>query len=448
MLERISKDLTLRTATPEDADQLADFHEEVFMDEPSGTRAYWIAEWGRDLLTKPHPTFSPSDCLIVEDQRNNRIASSCLYLTSQWQCEGSAFHIGQPEIVGTRKEYRERGLIRKQFDVMHRWADERQHDILVVNGIPHYYRQFGYDMALGAYSRRTALIEAFPKWNAGDRRNYVLRDATPDDVQFVTNLLNASNQRALYSPVFDANSMRYMMFDRNERSGVAWRTAILCKNTDDGPGETIGALMYALVVAIDEARIIRIEIAKPTYWRLALDDLLREFEERARLATEGNPDQERRIKAVGSEMKPNHPAFIFDNGVLGSQPDNDYAWYVRVPDLAKFITKISGTLNRRLENSIHAGYNGELKINLGNSRLTIAFKDGTFSHATNSGRAPRSDATAAFPGLNFLQILFGRRTVADIVRTDADCEVMALADSDLLQTLFPMRHSDVSLSLN
>ena len=448
MLERISEDLILRTATPEDADQLADFHEEVFMDEPSGTRAFWIAEWGRDLLTKPHPTFSPSDCLIVEDQRNNRFASSCLYLTSQWQCEGSAFQIGQPEIVGTRKEYRERGLIRTQFDVMHRWADERQHDILVVNGIPHYYRQFGYDMALGAYARRTALIESFPKWNAGDQHNYVLRDATLDDVEFVTNLMNASNQRALYSPVFDSDSMRYMMFDRNERSGVAWRTAILCKNTPEGPGEAIGAMMYALVVAIDEARIIRIEMSKPTYWRLALEDLLREFEVRARLATEGNPDPERRIKTVSTEMQPNHPAFIFDNGVLGVQPDNDYAWYVRVPDLAKFITKISDTLNRRLENSIHAGHDGELKINLGNSRLTIAFKDGMFSHATNSGRAPRRDATAAFPGQNFLQILFGRRTVADIVRTDADCEVMAQADSDLLQTLFPKRHSDISLSLN
>lgn len=448
MLERISEDLVLRAATPEDADQLADFHEEVFMDEPSGTRAYWIAEWGRDLLTKPHPTFSPSDCLIVEDERNNRIASSCLYLTSQWQCEGSAFQIGQPEIVGTRKEYRERGLIRKQFDVMHRWADERQHDILVVNGIPHYYRQFGYDMALGAYGKRTALIEAFPKWQEDGQRNHILRDATPDDVEFVTDLLNASNERALYSPVFDANSMRYMMFDRNPRSGVAWRTAILCKNTADGPGEAIGAMMYALVVAIDEARILRIEMAKPAYWRLALEDLLREFEERARLATEGNPDPERKIKTVNSEMQPNHPAYIFDNGVLGTQPENDYAWYVRVPDLAKFITKISGSLNRRLENSVHAGYDGEIKINLGNSRLTITFNDGSFSHATNSGRAPRSDATAAFPGNNFLQILFGRRTVADIVRTDADCEVMAPADSDLLQTLFPKQYSDISLSLN
>lgn len=448
MLERISEDLVLRTATSEDADQLADFHEEVFMDEESGTRAYWVAEWGRDLLTKPHQTFSPSDCLIVEDRRTGCIASSCLYLTTQWQCQGATFQIGQPEIVGTRKEYRESGLIRKQFDVMHRWADEGQHDVLVINGIPHYYRQFGYDMALGVYARRSALIESLPRWNEGDERKFVLRDAVPDDVEFVTELLNASNERALYSPVFDTDSMRYMMFDRNERSGVAWRTAILCKSTPQGPEEAIGAMMYALVVAIDQAVILRIEMKEPRYWRLALNDLLREFVDRARLATEGNPDPERRIKTVHAEMQPNHPAYIFDNGVLGTKPESDYAWYVRVPDLARFVTKISPALNRRLENSIHSGYDGEVKINLGNSRLTITFNRGTFSHAANSGRAPRRDATAAFPGHDFLQILFGRRTVADVVRTQADCEVMAPADMHLLQTLFPKRYSDVSLSLN
>ena len=448
MLERISEDLILRTASHEDADNLADFHEEVFMDEPSGTRAWWIAEWGRDLLTKPHPTFSPSDCLIVEDTRNNRIASSSLYLTQQWQCDGARFQVGQPEIVGTRKEYRERGLIRKQFEVMHRWADERNHDILVVHGIPHYYRQFGYEMALGQYPRRNALIEALPRWTEDEQRNHVLRDVTLDDVEFVTRLVNTTNQRALYSPVFEPDQMRYMMFDRNERSGAAWRTAILCKNTADGPGEPIGAIMYALVVAIDEARILRIEMAGPTHWRLALEDLLREFEERARTITDGNPDPDRRIKVVNTEMQPGHPAHIFDNGVLGPKPDTDYAWYVRVSNLANFFTKISPALNHRLANSVHASYNGTLNINLGNSRLSISFNNGEFSQATNSGRAPRSDATAAFPGGNFMQILFGRRSIADVVRTEADCEVMSKADHDLLQTLFPKHHSDFSLALN
>ena len=112
ILERISDDLVLRTATPEDADNLFDFHEEVFMHEESGTRAWWIAEWAKDLITKPHPTFSPSDCLIVEDTRNQTIASSTLYLTQEWQTDGATFSIGRPEIVGTRTPYRNQGLIR------------------------------------------------------------------------------------------------------------------------------------------------------------------------------------------------------------------------------------------------------------------------------------------------------------------------------------------------
>ena len=56
--------------------------------------------------------------------------------------------MGQTELVGTRPEYRGRGLVRAQFEVLHEWSAQRGELMQVIAGIPWFYRQFGYEMAL------------------------------------------------------------------------------------------------------------------------------------------------------------------------------------------------------------------------------------------------------------------------------------------------------------
>lgn len=45
-------------------------------------------------------------------------------------------------------EYRRRGLVRAQFDVIHQWSAARGQLVQVISGIPFYYCQFGYEMGL------------------------------------------------------------------------------------------------------------------------------------------------------------------------------------------------------------------------------------------------------------------------------------------------------------
>ena len=62
--------------------------------------------------------------------------------------EGVEFDAGLPELVGTHPDYRRRGLVREQFEVLHRWSKERGHLMQAIAGIPYYYRRFGYEMAV------------------------------------------------------------------------------------------------------------------------------------------------------------------------------------------------------------------------------------------------------------------------------------------------------------
>ena len=116
VLKDLGDGLIMRSAVREDADALAEFCAQVFMDEPlaqssgEGTEAYWIANWIRDLLGKPHPTLNPDDIIIVEDVEKGCIASTTTYLTQTWSYDGVEFEIGRPEIVGTDREVSKPGL--------------------------------------------------------------------------------------------------------------------------------------------------------------------------------------------------------------------------------------------------------------------------------------------------------------------------------------------------
>ncbi len=449
VIAHLGDGLVMRSATRNDSEALAEFNGEIFSDEQSGSDAWWIAEWTRDLLTKPHPTLKPEDVLIVEDATKSQIVSSTVYLSQQWAYQGIRFTIGRPEIVGTAPEYRNRGLIRHQFQQMHEWGQQRGHDVSVVLGIPYYYRQFGYELALDAEGDRHSNMLAMPRWGVDEKRRYRLRDAIPDDVPLMTRLLNESADRSLVSPVYKDDEVRYMAFCRSKRSGVHFRTGALCKSHEDeeAKGDAVGFIFYGLVLALDQAVILRIEMSEDKYWRLALPSMLREIEEKARLANEGHSDPEREIKTIRSDMQPNHPAYIFDEGALGPLPERQYAWYVMVPDLPGFMIKVSPVLERRLAASVHAGFSGSLQLLFSRDGIAIEFEDGAVKSVRQHDALRRQDALASFPGHSFLQLLFGRRSVEELVYASADCNVRSKSDAHLLETLFPKRNSDLSLTL-
>ena len=439
--------LIMRSAVREKADVLAEFCAKTFIHEESGTEAYWIADWIRDLVGNPHPTLNVDDVIIVEDTENDRIVSTTTYLTQTWSYDGVEFEIGRSEIVGTDREYRNRGLIRKQFDVMHRWASERGHLVQVVLSIPSYYRQFGYEYALHAEGGRYSPIASLPRWGDDEERKFRLRDAIEDDVPFITNTLRESSQRSMVTPVFREDEVRYMTFDRTGQSAVRHRTAILCKADAENIGEPIGVIMYAMVTPIDEGVILRVEMSEPRYWREATRALLCEVVEVAKEASDADPDPEREIKRIRQDVQPDHPIYIFDDGALGQPPERQYGWYVRVPDIAIFIRKIAPALERRVVDSVHSGYSGSMKIQLHRNGINIEFNDGEVSNVENISPISWDDANARFPGLTFLPVLFGMRSVNETILAHTDANVGSKADRHLIETLFPKCSSDLSLTL-
>src|SRR5512140_3449747 len=182
--EALSKDigagLILRRSSPQDAEALAAFCADIHSDDPT-TPDRLIGAWTRDLLTHPHPRFHPDDFTVVEEAATGRIVSTLNLIPQTWTFDGIPFEVGRPELVGTAPEYRNRGLVRLQFEEIHRWSEARGDLLQGITGIPYYYRLFGYEMVLDLDGAHSGFSIHVPQLEAGRDEPCRFRPATEGD---------------------------------------------------------------------------------------------------------------------------------------------------------------------------------------------------------------------------------------------------------------------------
>jgi hypothetical protein len=114
-----------------------------------------------------------------------------------------------------------------------------------------------------------------------------------------------------------------------------------------------------------------------------------------------------------------------------------YAWYLRVADLPAFLRRIAPVFEERLASSAVVGYTGSLKLSFYRSGLLIAFEDGRLTGADPWRPSHEDQGAAAFPGLSFLQLLFGYRSLSELRDIFPDCWTETDEAQALLEALFP-----------
>ena len=199
LLQDLGDGLILRRSTLEDAQRLAEFNARIHSDDGPELPDARVAAWTHDLLARPHPTFGAQDFTIVEDARSGQIVSSMNLISQTWTYAGIEFKVGRPELVGTLPEYRKRGLVRLQFDLVHQWSAQRGEVVQAITGIPYYYRQFGYEMALKSGGGRMGYTVNVPKLKEGENEVYTVRPAQEAHLEVIDRLYRLGCRRSLVS---------------------------------------------------------------------------------------------------------------------------------------------------------------------------------------------------------------------------------------------------------
>jgi hypothetical protein len=117
-------------------------------------------------------------------------------------------------------------------------------------------------------------------------------------------------------------------------------------------------------------------------------------------------------------------------------------WYIRVPDLLRFLTQVTPALERRLASSAQAGYTGELALDFYRGGLRLAFESGKLAVVEHWQRSLWGESKIGFPPLVFLQLLFGNRSLHELRSLYPD--VWAEGDAaPVLDAIFPKRQSSL-----
>jgi hypothetical protein len=432
ILRDLGDGLILRRSTPEDGEVLAEFNRGIHTDnEPDGQ---CIAAWTRDLLTRPHPTFHSDDFTIVEETATARIVSSMNWISQTWSYEGIQFGVGRPELVGTLSEFRNRGLVRIQFEEVHKWSVERGEIVQAITGIPFYYRQFGYEMALDLDGRRFGGEAQLPKLREGETEPYTIRFAQESDLPLIQKLYDQTKQRSMIACERTPELFRYELMGRSENNNC-WVNCMI----DNKVGEPVGFFRHPGYHQQGSLAAARYELKPGISWLEATPSVVRYLwgkglEYAKRDGVEFN--------SFGFVLGAAHPAYEALGNRLPAIRD-PYAWYLRVPDVCGFLNHIKPVLERRLAESIGSGHSGEFRVSFYRSGLRFVIEKGKLTTIAPWEPSPEDGGVIAFPGLVFLQLLFGYRGYDELQYTFADCWCESEEARALINILFPKKVSNV-----
>ena len=433
ILRDLGNGLVMRRSTSEDAEALAEFNGRIHGDDELDSKR--VAAWTRDLLTRPHPTLNPDDFTIVEETATGRIVSSMNLIPQTWSYEGIEFGVGRPELVGTDAEYRNRGLVRLQFEEVHKWSAERSHRVQAITGIPYYYRQFGYEMTLDLAGRRFGVESNVPKLKEGEQEPYRIRTATEADLPFIAEVYEYAIRRHMIACVRTPEIFKYELEGQSENNADHFQMYLI----EEPSGGPVGYFQHPNCLGRTGVSAVWYELKPGVSWLAVTPTVVRHLWNKG---LEYAQRDGKKCTSFGFLLGARHPVYdVLGRGLPVTHAP--YAWYLRVADLAGFLEHIKPALEKRIADSIAAGHSREIKISFYRDGLRLVLEKGRLATIEQWKPSPADKGVIAFPDRTFLQILFGYRSFDELKQSFADCWSDSEEARALIDILFPKKLSDV-----
>lgn len=406
--------LALRTAAgPDDLERVAVFNGLIHGPELAITV---------QRLLRDYAGMEGRDIVFVEDTKTGQIVSSLLLLPWTLSYGGVNLPVGEMGMVGTLEGQRGQGLVRIQTTYFMQRLRERGCLLSLIQGIPYFYRQFGYEYAMpleGGLRLSGRELPAPPDTDTA----FSFRPAAAEDIPALQRFYSAAACDLDIGAVRDETIWRYLL---SEPAGSALR----CETwlVEDAAGAVAGYFRlpdfhFDEELAVNEVSRLSAEAA------LAVLHWLKQA-----AVARGKPGVRLNLPAGCTLMQLARS--------LGAHDLGTYAWQVHVPDLATLLQAISPVLGRRLAASPFAGLSRELQLCFYRDSVTMRFEDGKLVAVQACGP---SQGEINFPPLTVIPVLFGHRTVEQLRLAYPDISVDGSVRL-LFETLFPPMASFVNPS--
>ncbi len=377
----------------------------------------------------------PGDYAIVEDTATRAIVSGTCLISYEIEMEGMRLPFGRPEVVFTHPDYRDRGLVRALFELVHARSEAKGHLVQGITGIPFYYRLFGYEYAADLGGELSVYFPTIPSLMPGETEKFQLRGATDADLSVVKNLYDLDRSRHALTTPMEESYLRWVASGQDPQAAEGWITRLIV----DAGGGVAGYVLTSPRRESDELTVLALGTRRETSLAEVLPSTLRALRNAAGEPIpirDGLPEPSR----LRLRLWPDHPVYGLLKEEQIARRTRPYAWYLRVPDLKVLLETITPVLERRMAASVVAGDTGDVRLSFCPHGLRLLFEAGRLTEVENwrEDHAWGPRAHASIPALVFLKLLFGHRTLSEL--RDAFPDVNAGDEArPILEALFPRR---------
>lgn len=425
---------SLSEGNASDRDRLPQFYADVNTEGRSVASKNFITAWTNDLIND-HPTVTWDDIFVVVDPaQDDRIASATLLIPQTWRYEDVEVPVGRPELVGTLPEYRGQGLVRALFDVVHERSAALGHELQVITGIPHFYRQFGYTMAVDLADPHAAfplhtLVDPAPDYQP----SFTLRPATEADIPSISAWYDYMARERLLTERRSADEWRYEILGRSPSSGQKMAYLIIVNSV----GEDVGYVeLFGNLPSVDNPCVecISYVVGDQSSYLATFDDVMRGIKSWAETRFGHCPA----LLMFGAGIHGTLDRLI-DRTRGGYIHRREYMWYLRAPKPITFFRLIQPVLERRLAGSGANRYTGELKLGFYDlTGISLTFEHGQLTCIKPVSGKDGYDA--AFPWHLLWNVVFGHHHYDEIRNILPEAWATGKG-AVLLDALFPKKKS-------
>jgi hypothetical protein len=388
-----------------------------------------VAAMTRELILR-HPHTRPEHWLFVEDEGTGKAVSTLCLIPWRWRYEDVELKAGEMGVVCTLEAYRQRGLVRAQAARHAELLSEGDYDLSHIQGIPYFYRQFGYEYALpltGGWRVELHLIPdpPIPQPSPG----HTFRQATPDDLPALMRLYDEAAGDLGIHTVRDEGEWWYLLGPSMETEMVAetWlmeRGAADCDPQRAGRGRAIGYFRVPRH-GFGEGLIVN-EVS-----RLGSEEALAVFRQLKALSVERDRPYIRLDLPAGSTL-------VRTARHLGAYDLGHYAWQIRLVDVGRLLRKLAPLLEGRLATSPFAGLTQNVCLNLYRQAFEMRFEGGRLVTVEPLGFSDRGGIR--LPPLLLAPLLLGYRSYEELAQAHHDVSARGELRY-LVDVLFPKVNS-------
>lgn len=363
-----------------------------------------------DRLIHDRPGAVRDNYYIVRDTRTGEVVSTTCLLPWRICYGGVTLETAMLEEVVTRPDYRRKGLIRAQVQHFQRLVREKDYDLSIIQGIPNYYRQYGYGYALDHMRSITLPARLIPDAEAHAQFEFYKPEST--DISLITRLYREAMSHQEIFVERNENYWEYLMnilgrplsliMDKNGNRPVGYFWGQQRNNIFDIQENAISSLVSLPAIMAK----LKIEVGGE-------------------------------IQVTGNSAD---PLFHWIDGLGGVAQTADQ-WLINLSDPRKLLWTVGPVLEKRLNAAGFRNLTTDILINFYRSAVRLHFKDNRLTGVEDAGFLDASMSAVEWADLTipadaFVRLIFGYRTIDELKDAWPDILIQS-KNRHILDDLFP-----------